>query len=352
MPAVVIVILVAGLAFTVAFVLTRLFIHPESRMHILDHPNERSRHAIPTPRSGGVAIVSGIAVGATIAETLGGLNAIPSEALWLGGLAALIAVVSYWDDRHHLPVGLRLAVHFVAAVSLVVAGEAVSATVLPGITWFAAPVWFAGTLGVLFTVWMINLYNFMDGMDGFAGGMTVIGFGTFALLGGIGGDLWFATLNLIIAAAAGGFLAFNFPPAKIFMGDTGSSTVGFLAASMALWGNASGVVPLWVALLVFSPFIVDATITLLRRTLRGEKVWLAHKTHYYQRLVQAGWGHRRTVLIEYALMAVCAGGALVARIASVPVQWAVITVVLVVYAGFFRMVRVMEIRARVGTGKV
>jgi UDP-N-acetylmuramyl pentapeptide phosphotransferase/UDP-N-acetylglucosamine-1-phosphate transferase len=107
-------------------------------------------------------------------------------------------------------------------------------------------------------------------------------------------------------------LVHNFPPAKIFLGDTGSTTLGFLAAACSLWGAKDGLFPFWVALLVFSPFIVDATVTLLRRLLRGEKVWEAHRSHYYQRLVLLGWGHRRTVLTEYALMLACAGSALLA----------------------------------------
>jgi UDP-N-acetylmuramyl pentapeptide phosphotransferase/UDP-N-acetylglucosamine-1-phosphate transferase len=154
---------------------------------------------------------------------------------------------------------------------------------------------------------MINLYNFMDGMDGFAGGMAVIGFSTLAWLGRA--DAGFAAVCLTVAAASAGFLIHNFPPAKIFLGDTGSTTLGFLAAACSLWGSKADLFPFWVALLVFSPFIVDATVTLLRRLLRGEKVWEAHRKHYYQRLVLLGWGHRRTVLVEYALMLACAGSA-------------------------------------------
>ena len=115
-----------------------------------------------------------------------------------------------------------------------------------------------------------------------------------------------------LAAASAGFLTCNFPPARIFLGDTGSTALGFLAAACGLWGSRTGLFPFWVALLVFSPFIVDATVTLLRRLLRGEKVWEAHRSHYYQRLVLLGWGHRRTVLVEYALMLVCAGSAALA----------------------------------------
>ena len=333
-------LLAAGVAIFVALLLTRAFIHPGSRMHILDHPNERSLHSQPTPRTGGVAIVLGILVGCLVFAFSMSL-VIPVELLWLGGLAALIASVSYLDDRRHIPAGYRLATHIVASVLLAITGLAIGSLSLPGIS-LALPEWLAGVLTVLFAVWMVNLYNFMDGMDGFAGGMTVFGFGTLALLGWWGGDNVFAALNLIIAAGALGFLVFNFPPAKIFMGDTGSSTLGFLAAGMSLWGDASALVPLWISVLVFSPFIVDATVTLLRRLVGRERVWQAHKTHYYQRLVQAGWGHRKTVLMEYGLMVACAAGALTAYRATSTVQWIIIVGTILLYVVFFGFVRATE----------
>jgi UDP-N-acetylmuramyl pentapeptide phosphotransferase/UDP-N-acetylglucosamine-1-phosphate transferase len=150
-------------------------------------------------------------------------------------------------------------------------------------------------------------------MDGFAGGMAVCGFGAFAIMGWIAGHNLFLAVNLIIASASAGFLVFNFPPARIFMGDTGSSTLGLLAAAFSLWGARDGVFPFWVAILIFSPFIADASVTLARRVFRGEKIWQAHKTHYYQKLVQAGWGHRKTVLIEYAIMMGCGISALLSQ---------------------------------------
>lgn len=117
---------------------------------------------------------------------------------------------------------------------------------------------------------------------------------------------------------------FNFPPARIFMGDLGSSTLGLMAASLGLWADHTGLFPLWVAVLVFSPFIVDATVTLARRIVRGERVWVAHKTHYYQRVVELGWGHRRTVLWEYVAMLGAGASAVAAVGASPPVQWAIL----------------------------
>jgi UDP-N-acetylmuramyl pentapeptide phosphotransferase/UDP-N-acetylglucosamine-1-phosphate transferase len=191
----------------------------------------------------------------------------------------------------------------------------------------------------LYVVWSINLYNFMDGMDGFAGGMAVFGFGALAVLGWQGGDPTFAAAAAITAAAAGGFLTSNFPPARIFLGDTGSSTLGLLAAGLSLLGVQRGLFPLWVAWLAFSPFIVDATWTLLRRLGRGERLWEAHRSHHYQRLVLAGWGHRKTLLRSYVLMAACAATAVAA--ARMPpaeqtwlvVQWAAIYLLVHVKVG-------------------
>ena len=227
-----------------------------------------------------------------------------------------MAVISLLDDYRGIAAKWRILVHLLAAVSLLTAGFAPDHLELPGLVWSLSP-WAAISLALMGIVWMINLYNFMDGMDGFAGGMALIGFSTLAWLGQA--DAGFATFCLSVAAASAGFLVHNFPPAKIFLGDVGSTTLGFLAAACSLWGSTTGLFPFWIALLIFSPFIVDATVTLLRRLQRGERVWEAHRTHYYQRLVLRGWGHRRTVLAEYALMAACAGSALLA--VRLPPAW-------------------------------
>ena len=290
-------------AFLVSVIVTRRILDPASRLHVLDHPNERSLHTLPTPRTGGIAIFAGIVVALAIWMLSGG-QLRPLHGL---GVSALVLVVlSFVDDRRGLSVGLRLFGHFVVAGLPVFTGLYLTTVSLPGFVW-NWPMWFGMLVSLLFIIWMINLYNFMDGMDGFASGMAVIGFGTFALLGSLSHHLYFLTINLAIAFAAAGFMIFNFPPARTFMGDTGSSLLGLLAGGVSIWGVRDGVFSFWVALLVFSPFIIDATVTLLRRLIRGERVWQAHKTHYYQRLVQLGWGHRKTVLAEYILMLACAG---------------------------------------------
>ena len=297
------------LAFIASLALSSRFAIHAFSLQILDCPNARSLHEQPVPRIGGLAILGGIFAGVAILLLLGEANRpmqIPD--LMLAGLVPL-ALVSFQDDRVGVLPRWRILVHLLAAVSLLVADLMPRSLVLPSLA-LAFPAWATIPLTFLFVVWMINLYNFMDGMDGFASGMAVIGFSTLAWLGWA--DSGFATFCMIVAAASAGFLFHNFPPAKIFLGDTGSTALGFLAAAFSLWGAKDGLFPFWVALLVFSPFIVDATVTLLRRLLRGEKVWEAHRSHYYQRLVLLGWGHHRTVLTEYALMLACTGSALLA----------------------------------------
>lgn len=295
----IIVVLVAT-AFTVSSLLTYRFCSPDSVVYMLDHPNERSLHDRPVPRGGGLAILAALLVCGAAAVLFR-----PSpELAWLASGLLVVAGVSYLDDCHSVSPLYRFIAHVIAATFIVYGGFLIQGFEIAGADWRWS--YIAGAMfSVMFIVWMINLYNFMDGMDGFAGGMAVIGFSVFAALGGQSGNVLFMLLSLVIAASAAGFLIFNFPPARIFMGDVGSSTLGFLAAAFSLWGARAGIFPFWVAVLVFSPFIVDATVTLVCRLLRREKVWQAHKTHYYQRLVQAGWGHRKTVLAEYAIMLGC-----------------------------------------------
>lgn len=145
----------------------------------------------------------------------------------------------------------------------------------------------------------------MDGSDGLAAGMAFIGFSCYAIAAWLGGDTELSIAMLCISAASIAFLGFNFYPARIFMGDSGSIPLGFLSAAFGYMGWQHRLWPLWFPVLVFSPFVVDATVTLAKRFLSGEKVWQAHCSHYYQRLVQLGWGHKRTAILEYALMLGC-----------------------------------------------
>jgi UDP-N-acetylmuramyl pentapeptide phosphotransferase/UDP-N-acetylglucosamine-1-phosphate transferase len=237
----------------------------------------------------------------------------------LAALVLALAVLSFLDDRSHVPISVRFAGHAVAAVAFV-------ALALPDLP----PIWQAAA--VLAVIWTTNLYNFMDGSDGLAGGMALFGFAAYALGAWMAGDGIFAALAGSTATAAAAFLLFNFPPARVFMGDAGSIPVGFLAATLGLLGWREAYWPVWFPVLVFSPFVLDASVTLARRLLRGERFWVAHKIHYYQRLVQLGWGHRNTALAEYALMAGCGGVGLWALGQPAATQWAALATVAAVYA--------------------
>ena len=253
----------------------------------LDVPNQRSLHVRPVPRSGGIAMMAGVFSGFAILQT----------PLAIVLPAAVLVALSHIDDVRGLPIPVRLGAQCAAA-----AGFAFGA--LPAV---ALPLVALVVIGIL---WMTNLYNFMDGSDGLAGGMTVTGFAFLGVGAWMSGDDALLIECAILAAAGAAFLAFNFPPARLFMGDAGSVPVGFLAAVLSLSGWRDGDWPLWFPAAVFAPFIIDATLTLLKRISAGERFWEAHNMHYYQRLVRMGWGHRRTALTEYALMLACGTTAL------------------------------------------
>jgi UDP-N-acetylmuramyl pentapeptide phosphotransferase/UDP-N-acetylglucosamine-1-phosphate transferase len=152
----------------------------------------------------------------------------------------------------------------------------------------------------------------MDGSDGLAGGMAVVGFAAYGIAAQLGDEPELATTCVCIAAAAAAFLIFNFHPARIFLGDVGSIPLGFLAGALGIVGWNDEAWPLWFPLAVFAPIIADATLTLMRRLARRERVWQAHRDHYYQRMVRSGLGHRGTAYAAYALMILCAAAALLA----------------------------------------
>lgn len=303
-------LVIVGLVFSVSLWLTSRLSSPAARLRLLDHPNERSLHATPIPRTGGLAILASLTAGLVLEISLAFLAGVQApfqsgEGGWILLMLLLIAAVSLWDDWTELPVGLRFVVHAVAAAGVVIgAGLTIDVIEVPRL-YVLAFGWLAVPLTILWLMWMTNLYNFMDGMDGFAGGMTVLGFGFLGYLAWTGGDNFVAVLSLLTVGASGGFLIYNRPPARIFMGDAGSTLLGFLAGTLSVLEVHRGVFDFWVPLLIFSPFVVDATTTLLRRLFRGEKIWQAHRQHYYQRLVLLGWSHRKTVLMEYCLMVAC-----------------------------------------------
>lgn len=250
--------------------------------------------------------------------------------LWIG--VVLLVAISFLDDLVSLPIVSRLVVHFVAATGLM----------WGGLLWQIGFGW--SVVAVIAIVWMINLYNFMDGMDGLAGGMAMIGFGYLSVAAWAGGNWPLVLLSASIAASSGAFLLFNFHPARMFLGDAGSTTLGFLAAGLGLIGWRDGVWSIWFPVLVFSPFIMDASLTLVKRILRGERFWRAHREHCYQRLVLSGWSHRKTALAEYGLMCVCGTGALVFQWAAPDLRIALLGCWILLAAGLSLAVSMAERR--------
>jgi UDP-N-acetylmuramyl pentapeptide phosphotransferase/UDP-N-acetylglucosamine-1-phosphate transferase len=276
-----------------------------------DIPNERSLHNAPIPRIGGWGVVPAALLAMSV---LGGANAV------VVSLASALFLLSYADDRLGLPIAVRLPVHAAAAAAWLAFGP----VSLPLMT---------AALAAFAIVWVTNLFNFMDGADGLAGGMALFAFGTYGFVAAASGVMPLALWSLAIAGAAAGFLLFNFSPAKVFLGDGGSITVGFLAGAFGIWGWAAGAWPVWFPFLVSAPFFLDATATILRRMLGGEPFWRAHREHYYQRLIRSGWSHRRTAICEYMLMGACAGLAVLILDWSPAAQYAGLAGAAAVYVG-------------------
>ena len=304
-------VVIALIAFLVSAAAVAWLARGHASQLALDQPNARSLHTTPVPRSGGIGLLAGISAAWLI---------ISPQLPWPYWLAlGLVIVVSLVDDIRGLHVAVRLGTHLFAAAlavfSLLPPGENMLLSVAI----------------ILATGWMCNLYNFMDGSDGLAGGMASFGFGAFAIAAWLSGSTQFALLNMAIAMASGGFLLQNFHPARIFMGDAGSITLGFLAATLGLVGWQQSDWTWWFPVLVFSPFIADASLTLARRTLARARIWEAHRDHYYQRLVQLGLGHRSTALAEYVLMSGCAITAIWSLTQQATIQCLILAAFFVLY---------------------
>jgi UDP-N-acetylmuramyl pentapeptide phosphotransferase/UDP-N-acetylglucosamine-1-phosphate transferase len=280
---------------------------------LLDYPNERSLHARPRPKLGGLAIMA-VSLALVVLARLD----VPAAVI---AACAFLVVVSAIDDARNLSASVRLASHLGAASAVAIA--------VPGGNIFLA------ALAVATIAWMSNLYNFMDGADGLAGGMTAIGFGALALAANSAGATGLAAWCALVSASAAAFLCFNFPPARLFMGDAGAVPLGFLAGALGYVGFAGDAWPFWFPALVFSPFIFDASLTLFKRLLRGEKPWVAHREHVYQGLILAGWSHRKLALVAYILMLAVSSAAFAALSQQIAAQIAIIGVIVGSLGGLF-----------------
>jgi Fuc2NAc and GlcNAc transferase len=276
------------------------------RLRVLDTPNSRSSHSAPTPRGGGIAVLVGSALTAALGDRLGVIDTRYFATLTAG--MAVLGLVGWMDDRRGVHPIARLMVQVaVAAATLYVLGG------LPAVRFGSAALQLGAVgavLGVIGVVWSINLFNFMDGIDGLAGSQAVLIFGSAALLLLLHGAVSLGALAAILAAAALGFLAWNWPPAKIFLGDVGSGPIGYAVATLAIASENSGGIPLVAFALIGGVFICDSTITLVRRLMRGHGAWEAHREHAYQRLSRAWGGHLPVTLAAAATTVVLGGLAL------------------------------------------
>jgi len=277
--------LVFALSAALSFQIRRSAVHKQ----LLDIPNERSLHTVPTPRGGGAAIV--LVFFASVA-VLTATDYATTNAAILIGCGALVALTGFLDDRQLLShARSRLALHFIAAVIAVsVLGG------LPTLPVFGTDVSlgiFGGILATIYLVWLLNLFNFMDGIDGISGAEVVSVCGAAAfLIHRTTDDYNIASLPLALAAATLGFLVFNWPPAKIFMGDVGSGFVGFIIGIFSLIAADSVGSLGWVWIILLGVFIVDATVTLIGRLFRKQKPHVAHRSHAFQHLALRFGSHK------------------------------------------------------------
>lgn len=287
-------------AFAASTAATRLVLAWLRHKRILDHPNERSSHTMPTPRGGGMAVTPVVAAG-----LLGLGFLLPGHHGLLAAGALVLMAVSWLDDHKGLPPLPRFLAH-AAVVAAGLWGLGGDGLAFGG--WL--PAWADRLVTGLGWLWFLNLYNFMDGIDGITGVETVaIGLGI-ALVGWLRPELsHLMPAALLIAAAALGFLVWNWHPARIFLGDSGSIPLGFLLGALLIQLAAAG--QLAAALILPAYYLADATITLLWRLKDGERVWQAHRRHFYQRAVRGGQSHARvsTAILGGNLLLVAAASA-------------------------------------------
>jgi len=265
---------------------------------LLDVPNTRSSHANPTPRGGGIAIVIVTLAAAAIGVLLHAIRGPLAVAWILGG--GLVAGVGFLDDLRGLSAVVRASVHFIASIQLlkVVDPSAVLASLGVNPEWLVI-FWVGGSVVV---VWSINLFNFMDGIDGLASAQCLFVVLAGMLLVGMGHGIDSSLLPCIaMAGACAGFLIWNAPPAKIFMGDVGSGFIGFGLIAGALATSGRGSATLWTWLVLDGLFVVDATVTVVTRLFRGQRIYEAHRSHVYQRLARRWSSHARVTAIYMSI---------------------------------------------------
>ncbi|MDP9196886.1 MAG: glycosyltransferase family 4 protein [Pseudomonadota bacterium] len=282
---------VSAAVFLASLVLTGLYRRYAEARQILDIPNHRSSHSVPVPRGGGIVFAAISLAGATLLF-LGDVLS-PRLALAFLGAGGLIAAVGFVDDMGHVAWRVRLALQAAAALwgVLLLGGM----PVLPLGSWIFPLSWAGVPVAVAAVIWMCNLYNFMDGIDGLAASEGLFAALTFSLLLAWQGYEGLALLAAILAASVAGFLYWNRAPARIFMGDAGATFLGMMFGLLLVVAVNARTLSAWACLIPLGVFVVDATVTLVRRALRRENLATAHRTHAFQRLADR-WGHGKTTL--------------------------------------------------------
>ena len=285
----------AATALVIAFLLTPLVRRYSLRRGLIDEPGPRRSHATRIARGGGLAIGVAI-VSASCFQAMAGQQTL---SFLLG--AVIVLSLGWCDDHRPLPVGWRLATQLFVAVGILTWLGPVESIHVAGMP--VDLVWVWTPLAAVALVWLMNLFNFMDGSDGLASAQGVISCGLFSAVFAVHGELVPAGLAGVVAGATAGFLFWNWPRASIFLGDSGSLLLGWCVGSLALFGTLSGSISIWLAFIIVSPFVVDATATLGWRLARGKRWYTPHKEHAYQYLIQMGWSHHRVLLAWIALNA-------------------------------------------------
>ncbi|MHB2025419.1 MAG: MraY family glycosyltransferase [Elusimicrobiota bacterium] len=300
-----------------------LLVRCRNRLGILDIPNERSSHSVPRPRTGGMAIFTALAAAGLALWALRGRFPGTPRMRGFAASAAGFFILGLCEDVFHLSEKFRLAVQVLLAVFFVSFGFIIPCGIPKAACLIATVFWIVG---------FVNAFNFLDGIDGYAAGE--------ALLAGV----FIAALSgrpepLLISAAAAGFLVYNFPTARIFMGDCGSYFLGFLLAASCVVGSLASGVPFAAFALVLGTFIVDAAATLARRMAKGEPWMKAHRSHCYQRLTDMGFSHARVTIMNMGLTALLGLSALIYARAGVKNRWAILAGWALI---FFCIIRIVE----------
>lgn len=311
---------------------TRVLIKVLLKHQIVDTPNDRSMHQGRVPRGGGIVIV----VCLLLALIVVGL--VSQRYQVFGTLVILVlawAMLSGWDDRYDLSPRKRMLFQLIFAYVGIAALGYVSTIQLnaSSAVWIASFGAFATFISI---IGLANLYNFMDGMDGLAAAQTIIASLTLSFWFWQAGDPQLGLVCLVLGAASYGFLLHNWQPAKVFMGDVGSVTIGAFFALMIVFANTRYQIPVLSFVLLFAVFVFDTSVTMVRRIIRREKIWLPHRTHFYQRLALAGVDHSRVVIAATILMVFCSMIASYTVIDHdrIPSGSAVVLLVLACAAGF------------------